>query len=82
MKTGMVEKLSEFMIASFALVAALAWNTAVQQIFKNTFGEQSSVAAMLWYAIIVTAIAVIVITSISKAAEKAQSFSLKRKTNA
>lgn len=82
MKAVLIEKLSEFMTAAFALVAALAWNTAIQQIFKNIFGEQSSVGAMLGYALLVTVIAVLAITSLNKTAEKAKNFSFRKKQNA
>ncbi len=81
MKAVLVEKLTEFMTAAFALVAALAWNTAIQQIFKSIFGEQSSIPAMLGYAILVTVIAVVAITSMNKTAEKAKAH-LAKKQNA
>ena len=60
MKKDVIEKLSALIIAAFGLVAALAWNGAIQTIFKSIFGEASSVVAMLTYAIVVTIIAVIV----------------------
>ena len=42
------------------LVAALAWNGAIQAIFKQIFGTPDSIPAQLSYAIIVTIIAVVV----------------------
>ena len=53
-----IDKLSALITAAFGLVAALAWNSAIQEIFKEVFGEQSSIPAMLGYAV-VTVIAVI-----------------------
>ena len=72
MKKQVIEKIAALLTAAFGLVAALAWNTAIQQIFKNIFGDQSSIPAMLSYAIIVTIIAVIVIIWIGKVAERAK----------
>ena len=53
-----IDKLSDLITAAFALVAALAWNTAIQAIFTEIFGKQSSIPAMLGYAVTVTVIAV------------------------
>jgi uncharacterized membrane protein YidH (DUF202 family) len=55
---------------AFGLVAALAWNTAIQTIFTTAFGKQTTIVAMLSYALIVTVIAVVVTTYLSKLAEK------------
>lgn len=73
MKLDIIEKLSALITAAFGLVAALAWNTAIQQIFKDIFGEASSIVAMLIYAILVTVIAVSATIWIGKVAEKAKS---------
>ena len=70
MRKQIIEKVAALMTAAFGLVAALAWNTAIQQIFKNIFGDQSSVAAMVTYAVVVTTIAVLVIVWIGRVAER------------
>ena len=57
--------------AAFGLIAALAWNTAIQEIFRLIFGDQSGVWAMIFYAVVVTIIAVVVTIMIGRAAEKA-----------
>lgn len=54
-----IDKLAALVTAAFGLVAALAWNSAIQAVFKEIFGEQSSIPAMLGYAVFVTVIAVI-----------------------
>ena len=69
-KNQVVEKLSTLITAAFGLVAALAWNSAIQQIFKIYFGETSGVGAMLLYATFVTIIAVVVTVWIGKITEK------------
>ena len=74
MKSEFIEKLSLLSTGAFGLVAALAWNDAIQAIFKSIFGDRSSIAAMLSYAIVVTIAAVLITLWISKAAEKPQTF--------
>ena len=76
MKTEVIEKFSALITASFGLVAALAWNEAIQRIFKNSFGEQSSTPAMLVYAVIVTIIAFIITLWIGRLAEHAKNMRL------
>ena len=72
MKKDIVEKLSTLVTAAFGLVAALAWNSAIQSIFITIFGENSSVSAMISYAIIVTIIAVFVTIWIGNVSNKAE----------
>ncbi|MBU2475311.1 MAG: hypothetical protein KKC38_02250 [Nanoarchaeota archaeon] len=72
MANMVIDKIAALVTAAFGLVAALAWNTAIQQVFKNFFGENSSVAAMLTYAIIVTIIAVLATIWIGKVAQKSE----------
>lgn len=72
MKKEVIVQIAALMTAAFGLVAALAWNGAILAIFKYFFGEQTSIPAMLIYAVVVTVIAVVVIIQIGKAAEKAK----------
>ncbi|MFL6524343.1 MAG: DUF5654 family protein [Nitrososphaera sp.] len=65
-----MEKISALITAAFGLVAALAWNTAIQEIFRIIFGDQSGIGAMIAYAVIVTIIAVVVTIWIGRVAEK------------
>lgn len=55
---------------AFGLVAALAWNTAIQTLFTSFFGTSKSIVPMFSYAIVVTLIAVIVIFYVSRLSEK------------
>ncbi len=59
MKKQVIEKLAALITAAFGLVAALAWNGAIQSIFKSVFGESDTITAMIIYAVVVTIIAVI-----------------------
>lgn len=60
LRIEMIEKLSTLITAAFGLVAALAWNSAIQNIFNLFFKDNSGVSAQIIYAVIVTFIAVYV----------------------
>jgi len=66
MKNEITEKFATLITAAFGLITALAWNSAIQGIFKQIFGEQSSIMAMLTYAILVTIIAILATLWIGK----------------
>ena len=72
MKKRVVEKLAMLITAAFGLVAALAWNSAIQAIFTRLFGETGSILAMLSYAIVVTIFAVIITVWIGKVQERSR----------
>lgn len=72
MKLGVIEKIAALVTAAFGLVAALAWNTAIQEIFKSIFGSASSIPAMLGYAVVITIIAVVATVWIGRVAERAK----------
>ncbi len=63
---GSVEKIATLIISAFGLVAALAWNAAIQKIFSLVFGTYNDVVALLSYAAVVTVIAVIVTLYLSR----------------
>jgi hypothetical protein len=67
-----IEKMSALVAAAFGLVAALAWNGAIQEIFRVYFGEAGSIPAMIGYAIFVTILAVIAIILIGRASARAK----------
>lgn len=71
MQKEVIEKIAALVTAAFGLFAALAWNTAIQEIFRIVFGDQSGVWAMIFYAVVVTIIAIVVTIMIGRAAEKA-----------
>jgi hypothetical protein len=66
MKKEIMEKISSLIIAAFGLVAALAWNGAIQAIFKEIFGTAEGVVPMIIYAIVVTVLAVFATIWIAK----------------
>ncbi|MDD3098665.1 MAG: DUF5654 family protein [Candidatus Pacebacteria bacterium] len=70
MKKEVIEKISSLIIAAFGLVAALAWNSAIQAIFQEYFGTAEGIIPMLIYAVSVTIIAVLATTWIAKISNK------------
>ncbi|MGD9344226.1 MAG: DUF5654 family protein [Candidatus Aminicenantes bacterium] len=72
MRSEIIEKIAALVTAAFGLVAALAWNGAIQAIFKQVFGTAEGVGPMLTYAVVVTIIAVIATIWVGKAAGKAK----------
>ncbi len=72
MKSEVIEKIAALITAAFGLVAALAWNGAIQAIFKEIFGSAESLIPMIIYAVVVTIIAVLATIWIGKISEKAK----------
>ena len=72
MKNEVLEKIAALLTAAFGLVAALAWNGAIQAIFKEVFGTAEGIVPRLVYAVVVTIIAIIVTVQIGKAAAKSK----------
>lgn len=70
MKTEIIDKLSDLITTAFGLVAALAWNGAIQNIFKKFFGTAEGLIPMISYALIVTIIAVVLTIWIGKVKER------------
>ena len=71
LRQDVIKAVAALITAAFGLVAALAWNTAIQEIFRVAFGDQGGVIPMLIYAVVVTIIAVIATLAIGRAAAKA-----------
>ena len=72
MRSQIVEKMAALITTAFGLVAALAWNGAIQAIFRQVFGTSEGLVPMLFYAVIVTIIAVIATIQVGKASERAK----------
>jgi predicted permease len=70
MQKEVIEKIAALITAAFGLIAALAWNEAITEIFRLIFGEQGGVYALIFYAVVVTIIAVLVTIWIGRVAEK------------
>lgn len=66
-----IKQLLTLATAGFGLVSALAWNDAIQFIFKEYFdpifkGTSGGIVSRLFYAVVVTMIAVFVTYNLSK----------------
>ena len=71
MREDVIKALAALITAAFGLVAALAWNSAIQEIFKVALGQQSGLWAMITYAVVVTGIAVFATIMIGRVAARA-----------
>jgi hypothetical protein len=67
-----LDKLVELVTAAFGLVAALAWNTAIQELFTLIFPEAGDLIAKFLYAITVTVIVVFATIRLGRLAEQAK----------
>ncbi len=58
--------------AAFGFVAALAWNTAITEVFTRAFGELSTakISALFIYAVLVTVVGVVVIVLLGRLAAR------------
>lgn len=58
--------------SSLGLVAALAWNDAIQSIFKEYFPTGSGIIAKLIYAVVVSVLIVVITINLTKLAQLAK----------
>ncbi|MFH1111735.1 MAG: DUF5654 family protein [Patescibacteria group bacterium] len=70
LKLEILQKVSELATAGFGLVAALAWNDAIQSLFKKLFGTQSEVWAKFVYALIITGLVVLITMRLGNLVDK------------
>lgn len=59
-----------FATAAFGLVAALAWNAFITELVASVLGAQGGLMGLLIYAVVVTILAVVVITWLGRMAER------------
>jgi uncharacterized protein DUF5654 len=57
--------------AAFGVVAALAWNAFITELVKTYLPAGAGLVGLLVYAVVVTILAVIVLMSLGRAAERA-----------
>jgi hypothetical protein len=72
--TGEVlDKFAELITIALGLVAALAWNTAIQNLFDKIFGEAGGeLAGQFLYAALITIVVIFATLSVARAAERAK----------
>lgn len=79
-RAEVVDKMSSLATAAFGLVAALAWNGAIQELFKRVYPVPGdAVWALLAYAVVVTLVAVLVILLIGRLAGRLKAEAAKGK---
>jgi hypothetical protein len=68
-----LDKFSELITTALGLVAALAWNTAIQNLFDTVFGGSGSkLAGQFLYATLITIVVIFAAIAVSRAAERAK----------
>ena len=73
MTAEVLDKFAELITVALGLVAALAWNTAIQNLFTTIFGEAgSALVGQFLYAIIITLVVIFATIAVSRAAERAR----------
>ncbi|MDD5438363.1 MAG: DUF5654 family protein [Patescibacteria group bacterium] len=58
LRLKVLNKTFELLTTALSLVAALAWNDAIQSLFSKVFGNASSIWAKFAYALLITALVV------------------------
>lgn len=66
LRVELLEKIQALLTAGLGLVAALAWNDAIQALFSYLFGTQSSIVAKFFYALLITILVVVLTVRISQ----------------
>ncbi len=69
-KSQVAGTISTLMTVAFGLIAALAWNSAIQAIVSQLFPKGNDILGLLIYAIIITIIAVVATVVIARALGK------------
>lgn len=68
-----LDKFSQLITTALGLVAALGWNTAIQNLFTQLFGEAGgALIGQFIYATIITLIVVFATIAVSRAAARAK----------
>jgi len=60
LRSEFLKTITQFVTAAFAFVAALAWNNAIQGTINRFIAPGSGLRSMIYYAVIVTVLAVII----------------------
>ena len=73
MTAEVLDKFSALITTALGLVAALAWNTAIQSLFTQIFGGAGGkLAGQFFYAILVTVVVIFATIYVGRAAERAK----------
>ena len=73
MTAEVLDKFSTLITTALGLVAALAWNTAIQELFTTIFGQAGGkLAGQFFYAILITLVVIFATIYVGRAAERAK----------
>ena len=73
MSAEVLDKFAELITVALGLVAALAWNTAIQNLFTTIFGKAGgALIGQFIYAILITLVVIFATIAVSRAAERAR----------
>lgn len=76
-----LDKFSQLITTALGLVAALAWNTAIQNLFDRIFGKAgAALAGQVLYATLITFVVIFATIAVSRAAERAKKQEAEQKT--
>ena len=79
MSGEVLDKFSELITTALGLVAALAWNAAIQQLFSQHVGEAGgALAAKFFYASLVTLLVIFATVAVARTAERAKRLEAER----
>lgn len=77
LRSEFLKTITQFVTAAFAFVAALAWNNAIQGIISRFIAPGSGLKSMIYYAIIVTVLAVLTTFYLGKLTQEAKEEEIK-----
>ena len=73
MTAEVLDKFAQLITTALGLVAALAWNTAIQNLFNRLFGEAgAALIGQFVYALLITLVVIFTTIAVSRAAERAK----------
>jgi len=73
LRLEILQKITDLVTAGMGLVAALAWNNAIQAIFNRVFPKPGdNIAALTVYALVITIIIVVITVQLSRAVNMAK----------
>ena len=79
MTSDVLDKFSELITTALGLVAVLAWNTAIQNLFDTLFGDAGSkLAGQFVYATLITIAVIFAAIAVSRAAARAKNAEVER----
>lgn len=75
---NVIDKVSTLVISAFGLVAALAWNNAIQKVISLFLNVSDQTFGLIAYAVIVTLIAILVTIYMTRLSSKINERALKK----